>query len=106
MTEDSQEQQYGDALLAGAIVMTADTRIGPFEVDSMPGPIAAGLVLIHVQGMLGPDAYHTMEVTPYGEGSTWHAYRTVQRLDLATRIAARPDYEPSDLVGRYFLVGA
>jgi hypothetical protein len=108
MTDDVQEQQPVDVLLAGAITMQVEQRIqrriSPFEVDGTPETIAPGVTIIHVQSMPNPDAYHVCESTAGPDGLEWHAYRTVQRIDLATRLTVAANYDPADLVGRMFVV--
>lgn len=76
--------------------------ISPYEILSSqaaePSAPVEGTQL-QVTGRAGADAYHVRE-----QGLRGHSYRTVQRVELATRLQLVPDYDPEQLVGRVFLL--
>jgi hypothetical protein len=91
----------------GRILRTMN--IGPFEVDAHSAiDIDEGVrsYLVSVDAQHGPDAYAIRETVMTAAGEGARAYRTVQRMELATRLQLPADYDPADLVGRTFLVPA
>lgn len=96
-----EQQNLPPAAFTPLAEVTLD-QIGPFDVTCINGEnaIGSGGVLVEVQEYNGADAYHVRE----NDGLI--AYRTVQRMDLATRLQLPADYDPADLVGRTFLVPA
>jgi hypothetical protein len=79
--------------------------LGPFEVDPAVRQLAAGEISITIESGHG-DSFHIIEEEARADRPTTRAYRTVQRIDLATRLQLPADYDPADLVGRTFLVEA
>lgn len=81
--------------------------ISPLEVDAATlAGIAVGQTFIEVMNYDGADGYAVFERAELLPGVASMAYRTVQRIDLATRLKVVPEYDPADLVGRAFVVEA
>ena len=85
----------------------ARVRISAFEVDNdYAEDLTEGQSFVRVENYDGADGYTIYERRVILPGFDELAYRTAQRLDLATRLQLAPDYDPADVVGRAFVVGA
>lgn len=85
----------------------ARATISPLEVpDGVADMLDVGRALLLVLDYNGADAYHVKESTRRDPDNLSVAYRTVQRLELATRLRLAADYDAADLVDRTFQVEA
>jgi hypothetical protein len=81
-------------------------KISAHEVDNdFAEDLADGQSFIRVENYDGADGYTIFERRVLLPGFDELAYRTAQRIDLATRLQLSPDYDPADVVGRAFVVG-
>jgi hypothetical protein len=68
--------------------------------------LAVGATFMRVTAYDGADSFTVYERRLAVENVESLAYRTVQRLDLATALHLAADYDPADLVDRAFLLPA
>ena len=82
------------------------SRVSPYEVDNdYAEDLKVGQSFIRVMDYDGADGYTIYERTEIVENVASMAYRTVQRIDLASRLELVADFDPADIVGRAFVVG-